>query len=121
MDPGLRGDDLLLDAGQQPLALGQGQAQAGQIGEVIGPGDPHDIGAVFFALSSEAHQLHDPDHVVSTSPGKRARRYPLRPRTPNLAAVPWRCARPAWSRSAGPSLPAAPCAAAADASAYPPR
>jgi hypothetical protein len=31
------------------------------------PGDPHDIGAVFFALGSDAHQLHDPDHVVSTS------------------------------------------------------
>jgi hypothetical protein len=72
MGPGLRGDDLPLDAGQEPLALGHGQAQAGQIGEVVGLGDPHDIGAVFFALSSDAHQLHDPGHVASTSRGKRA-------------------------------------------------
>ena len=67
MDPGLRGDDLPLDAGQEPLALGQGQAQGGQIGEVVGPGDPHDVGAAFFPFSSDAHQLHDPDHVASAS------------------------------------------------------
>jgi len=40
MEPGLRGDDLLLQAGQEPLALGQGQAQGGQVGEVVGLGDP---------------------------------------------------------------------------------
>src|ERR687894_1138836 len=50
VEPRLRGGDLPLDAGQEPLALGQGQAQAGQIGEAVGPGDPHDIGAAFFAL-----------------------------------------------------------------------
>ena len=70
MDPGLRGDDLSLDASQEPLALGQGQAQAGQIGEVVGLGDPHDVGAVFFALGSDAHQLHNPGHVASTSTRK---------------------------------------------------
>jgi hypothetical protein len=72
MGPGLRGDDLSLDAGQEPLALGQGQAQAGQIGEVVRLGDPHDVGAVFFALSSDAHQLHNPGHVASTSTRKPA-------------------------------------------------
>jgi hypothetical protein len=65
----LSGDDLLLQASQQPPALGQGQAQAGQVGEITGPGDPHDVGAVFLALSSDAHQPHDPDHVASTSAG----------------------------------------------------
>ncbi len=72
MDPGLRGDDLSLDASQELLALGQGQTQAGQVGEVVRSGDPHDVGAVFFALRSDAHQLHDPGHGVSTSTGTPA-------------------------------------------------
>src|SRR3954465_11985959 len=67
MGPGLRGDNLPLDAGQELLALGQAQTQGAQIGKGIGLGDPHDIGAVFFALSSDADQPHDPGHVVSTS------------------------------------------------------
>src|SRR5918998_1604870 len=71
MDPGLRGDDLPLDAGQEPLALGQAQTPGAQIGKGVGLGDPHDIGAVFFALSPDAHQLHDPGHVASTSSAKR--------------------------------------------------
>ena len=35
MNPGLRGDDLLLQAGQELLTLVQGQAQAGQVDEAI--------------------------------------------------------------------------------------
>ena len=72
VEPRLRGDDLPLDAGQEPLGLGQAQTQGGQVGEIVGPGDPHDVGAVFFALSPDAHQLHDPGHVASASAGKRA-------------------------------------------------
>ena len=72
MDPGLRGDDLLLQAGQEPLALGQGQTQGGQVGEVVGLGDPQDVGAVLLPLGSGAHQSHDPGRVVSTSTGKSA-------------------------------------------------
>jgi hypothetical protein len=53
MNPGLRGDDLPLHASQELLALGQGQTQAGQIGEVVRPGDLHDVGAVFFARRSD--------------------------------------------------------------------
>jgi hypothetical protein len=67
--PGLRDDDLPLDAGQELLALGQAQTQGAQIGKGVGPGDPNDIGAVFFALSSDADQPHDPGHVASTSTG----------------------------------------------------
>ena len=88
LDPGLRGDNLPLDAGQELLALGQAQTQAAQIGKGVGLGDPHDIGAVFFALSSDADQPHDPGHVASTSAGIQARKYLFRSRTPNLAAVP---------------------------------
>ena len=62
--------DLMLDAGREPLALGQGQPQAGQVGEIIRPGDLQDISAVFFPLSAEPHQSLDPGHVVSTSTGK---------------------------------------------------
>ena len=36
LDPGLRGDKLLLDASQELLALGQAQTQAGQIGKGVG-------------------------------------------------------------------------------------
>jgi len=72
MDPGLRDDDLPLDAGQELLALGQAQTQGAQIGKGVGLGDPHDIGAVFFALSPDADQLHDPGHVASTSAGIQA-------------------------------------------------
>jgi hypothetical protein len=72
MDPGLRGDDLSLDASQELLTLSQGQTQAGQVGEVVRSGDPHDVGVVFFALRSDAHQLHDPGHGVSTSTGTPA-------------------------------------------------
>ena len=78
----LRGDDLPLNAGQELLSLGQGQAQAGQIGEIVGPGDPHDIGAVFFALGLDAHQLHDPGHAVFASPIIRLDITPLGPAPP---------------------------------------
>ena len=46
--------------------------KAGQVGEIIRPGDLQDISAVFFPLSAEPHQSHDPGHVVSTSTGKPA-------------------------------------------------
>src|SRR4051794_7738074 len=94
MDPGLRGDDLPLDAGQELLALGQAQSQGAQIGKGIRLGDPHDIGAVFFALSSDADQPHDPGHVASTSAGIQARKSLFRSRAPNLAAVPAYSAQP---------------------------
>lgn len=42
----MRGDDRLLKAGQEPLALGQRQTQSGQGGEVVGLGNPEDVGAV---------------------------------------------------------------------------
>src|SRR5215216_1836349 len=88
MEPGLRGDGLPLNAGQELLALGQAQTQGAQIGKGVGFGDPHDVGAVFFAFSSDADQPHDPGHVASTSAGIQARKYLFRSRAPNLAAVP---------------------------------
>ena len=71
MNPGLCGDDLLLHTGQEPLALGQGQPQAGQVGEVVGPGDLQNVGAVLRPVSPDTHQSYDPGHVVSTLRGHR--------------------------------------------------
>src|SRR5208282_1559211 len=48
---GLCGDDLLLQASQQPLPLGEGQTQIGDIDEIIGPVDLHDIGAPLLTIS----------------------------------------------------------------------
>src|SRR3954452_25437398 len=71
-----------------PISRRSPQTQGAQIGKGVGLGDPHDIGAVFFALSSDADQPHDPGHVASTSAGIQARKYLFRSRAPNLAAVP---------------------------------
>jgi hypothetical protein len=40
VDPGLHGDNLLIEACQQPLALGRRQTQGGQLSEVIRLGNP---------------------------------------------------------------------------------
>jgi hypothetical protein len=52
---GLRGDDLLLQACQQQLPVGQGQPQIGDIAEIIGPVDPHDVGALPLTISPSCH------------------------------------------------------------------
>src|SRR3954447_12107522 len=99
MGPGLRGNNLPLDAGQELLALGQTQTQGAQIGKGIRLGNPHDIGAVFFALSSDTDQPHDPGHVASTSAGIQARKYlsglapPISRQSPRSAPPFARCAR----------------------------
>src|SRR4051794_8987583 len=41
--PGLRVDDLLLNTRQQPLRFSQGQSPIGDIDEIIGPVDLHDV------------------------------------------------------------------------------
>jgi hypothetical protein len=46
---GLRGDDLLLGTGQQPLRLGQGQTQVGDITDTVRPADLPQVGAQFCA------------------------------------------------------------------------
>ena len=61
--PGLRGDDLPLNARQQPLRFGQGQTQIGDIDEIIGPSDLRDVRAWPLALSPDFHQPHHPSHA----------------------------------------------------------
>src|SRR5215217_6849091 len=58
--PGLRSDDLLLEACQQPLRFGQGQAE---IAEIIRPIDLHDVCARSLALSPDFHQSYNPGHA----------------------------------------------------------
>ena len=67
--PGLRGDDLLLEACQQLLPFGQGQTQIGDIAEIIGPIDLHDVRALPLTFSPGFHQPHNPSHA--STPGQR--------------------------------------------------
>src|SRR4051794_2531571 len=87
VQPRLRSHELLLDASQELLTLGQGQAQGGQIREVVRSGDPHNLRAAFAARGPDAYQLHDPGHAVSAH-RSTSRKVPSWTRTPNLAAVP---------------------------------
>ncbi len=54
--PGLRSDDLPLNACQQPLRFGQGQTQIGDVDEIIGPVNFHDVRARSLALSPGFHK-----------------------------------------------------------------
>jgi hypothetical protein len=60
---GLRGDDLLLEAGQQQLPFGQGQPQVGDLTKIIGPVDLQDVSALFLIVSPDFHQSHNPSHA----------------------------------------------------------
>ena len=63
MAPSLRGDDLPLNARQQPLRFEQGQTQVGDVDEVIGPSDLQDVCARPLALSPDPHQPQHPSHA----------------------------------------------------------
>ena len=84
---GLRGNDLLLEARQQELPLGQGQTQVGDITEIIGSVDLHDVRGLLLTVSAGVHQPHNPSHAP-TPLKEQTRIYRLAARTPNLRAVP---------------------------------
>lgn len=65
--PGLCGDDLLLEAGQQQLRFAQGQTEIGDIAEIIRPVDLHDVRAQPLALSPGFHHPHNPGHASTPS------------------------------------------------------
>src|ERR1700761_2458238 len=74
--PGLFGDDLLLEAGQQQLRFGQGQTQIGDIAEIIGPVDLNDVRGLPLALSADLHQ--PPIQATRPPPvNEQTRKYPL--------------------------------------------
>jgi hypothetical protein len=62
-------DDLLLEASQQPLRFGQGQTQIGDIGEITGPFDLHDVSGLSLTFSVDFHQPQNPGHP--STPGQR--------------------------------------------------
>jgi len=85
--PGLRGDNLPLDARQHQLRFGQGQTQIGDVDEAIGPANLHDVCARPLAFRPDFHQPQNPSHV-STLGQRTSAEIPDRRRTPNLATVP---------------------------------
>lgn len=87
MVPGLRGGDLPLDACQQQLRFGEGQTQTGDIAEVTGVADLHDIYARSFAFSPDFYQPQHSRHA-STFGQRTDAKIPDCRRTPNLATVP---------------------------------
>jgi hypothetical protein len=87
--PRSRGNDLLLDAGQQQLPVGQGQTQIGDIAEIIAAVDLHEVDALLLTTDPGRHQPHNPSHT-STPVREQTQKYPSGTRTPNLDAVPVR-------------------------------
>ena len=87
MNPGLRGDDLLLDASRHQLRFGQGQTQIGDVVEAIGPADLHDLRTPLLAFRSDFHQPQNPSHTPTLGQRTDAE-IPDRRRTPNLATAP---------------------------------
>src|SRR5689334_331160 len=75
--PGLRSNDLLLQARQQPLPFGQGQAQVGDLTEIIRPVDRHDVYGLVLTVSRDFYQPHNPRHA-STSGQKTDAQISLR-------------------------------------------
>ena len=68
MVPGLRRNDLLLEACQHLLPVGHGQTQIGDIVKIIRPVDRHDVGKQLFTVSLDFHQPHNPSHA--STPGQ---------------------------------------------------
>src|ERR1700682_3345566 len=64
---GLSGDDFLLEGRQQLLRFGQSQPQIGDIPEIIGAIDLHDVSGPPLALGAGFHQPQNPAHT--STPG----------------------------------------------------
>jgi hypothetical protein len=75
--PGLRGNDLLLEARQQQRPFGQGQPQVGDITEIIRSVDLHDVDGLVLTVSRDFHQPHNPRHAP-TSGQRTDAKIPLR-------------------------------------------
>ena len=81
--PGLRGDDLPLNTCQQPLRLGQGQTQTGDVAEIAGPVDLQEVRARPFALSPGLHQPQHPAHasILGQRTGAKLSNLPSHPQS----------------------------------------
>jgi len=85
--PGLRSHDLSLNAREQPLRFRQGQTQVGDVDEITGPVDLHDVRARFLALSPGFHQPQNPGHASTLGQRTDAK-------VPNWPAHPQSCGSP---------------------------
>ncbi len=87
----LRGDDLPLNACQQPLRFGQGQTHVGDIDEIIGPSDLQDVRARLLTFSPDFHQPHQPSHASTLGQRTNAKitNWPLHPQTCDSPAFKW--------------------------------
>jgi len=84
MLPGLRGNDLPLNARKQPLRFGQGQSQVADVTEVTGLVDLQDVRARPLALSPGFHQPQHPGHASTLGQKTDAK-------VPNWPAHPQSC------------------------------
>jgi hypothetical protein len=87
---GLSGHDFLLENRQQLLRFRQSQTQRGDIPEVIGAIDLHDVSGLSLALGVGFHQPQNPAHTSTPGQTTDARNTLLAPIPPNLEAVPLR-------------------------------
>jgi hypothetical protein len=71
--PDLCRDDLLLEAGQQLLRFGRGQTQVGDIGEISGPFDLHDVSGLSLTFSV-AMRLQHLKQIAAALPADRPAR-----------------------------------------------
>src|SRR5689334_22778638 len=89
MVPGLRGNDLLLETRQQPLPLGQGQPQMGDLDQIIGPGDRRDVDGLLLTVSLDFHHPHHPSHALTPDQRSDAKLPPRRPHPQSPGSPPY--------------------------------
>jgi hypothetical protein len=76
-----------LQACQHQLSFGHRQTKVGNIAEVIGAVDLHDVDPLLLAVSPNFHQPHSPSHAFAPNQRPDAK-YPSSARTPNVETVP---------------------------------
>lgn len=89
--PGLRSHDLPLNTCEQQLRFGQGQTQIGDIDEITGPVDLHDVHARTLAPSPDFYQPQQPSHASTLGQRTNAK-------IPNWPPHPQSCDGPADQR-----------------------
>jgi hypothetical protein len=87
---GLSGYDFLLEGRQQLLRFGQSQTQIGDIPEIIGAIDLHDVRGPPLALGAGFHQPQNPAHTSTPGQTTDARNTLLAPIPPILRQSPYK-------------------------------
>jgi hypothetical protein len=90
---GLRGDDLLLEACQNPLSVGHGHTQIGDIVKTIRPVDRNDVDKRRFTVSPDLQQPLNPNHASTPDQDNRRENTALTLAPPNLRRSRRQCAK----------------------------